>query len=164
MTTPSEKLAQSLELLRKLQAGSGAAAICARDLTRTHRERLLVNGFLQEVMKGWYVRSRPNEGKGESTAWYASFWRFCAVYLDARFARHCSLSPEQSLTLHAGNWRVPRQPVLSGVITRLRPLEEVETQVRPGNKGAGAVNLRRRRKASANLKTAAVTQQLPRSS
>ena len=54
--------------------------------------------------------------------------------------------------------------VLSGVITRLRPLEEVEAQVRPGNKGVGPVNLRRSRKASANLriKTAAVTQQLPR--
>jgi fido (protein-threonine AMPylation protein) len=109
MATPSEKLARSLELLRKLQAGSGAAAIRARDLTRTHRERLLVNGFLQEVIKGWYLQSRPDEAKGESTAWYASFWRFCAVYLEARFALDWCLSPEQSLTLHAGNWRVPRQ-------------------------------------------------------
>jgi len=109
MATPSEKLARSLELLRRLQAGSGAAAIRARDLTRTHRERLLANGFLQEVIKGWYVPSRPDEAKGESTAWYASFWRFCAVYLDARFGRDWCLSPEQSLTLHAGNWTVPRQ-------------------------------------------------------
>ena len=31
MATPSEKLAHSLELLRKLQAGSGAGAIRARD-------------------------------------------------------------------------------------------------------------------------------------
>lgn len=109
MATPSEKLAQSLELLRKLQARSGAAAIRARDLTRTHRERLLANGFLQEVIKGWYVPSRLDEVKGESTAWYASFWRFCAVYLDERFGRDWCLSPEQSLTLHAGNWTVPRQ-------------------------------------------------------
>jgi hypothetical protein len=55
------------------------------------------------------VPRRPDEAKGESTAWYASFWRFCAVYLDARFGRDWCLSPEQSLTLHAGNWRVPRQ-------------------------------------------------------
>ena len=86
-----------------------AAAIRSRDLTRTHRERLLDNGFLQEVIKGWYVPSRPDEVKGESTVWYASFWRFCAVYLDARFGRDWCLSPEQSLTLHAGNWTVPRQ-------------------------------------------------------
>jgi hypothetical protein len=56
--------------------------------------------------------------------------------------------------------------VLSGVITRLRPLGEFEARVRPGNKGVGPVNLRRSPKASANprIKTAAVTQRLPRSS
>ena len=108
MATPSQKLAQSLQLLHKLQAGNGAA-IRSRDLTRTHRERLLANGFLQEVIKGWYMPSRPDEAKGESTAWYASFWRFCAVYLDARFGRDWCLSPEQSLSIHAGNWTVPRQ-------------------------------------------------------
>ena len=47
--------------------------------------------------------------KGDSTAWYASFWRFCAVYLEARFGARWCLSPEQSLSLHAGNWTVPRQ-------------------------------------------------------
>src|SRR5450759_5652023 len=103
MSTPSEKLAQSLEILDKLQNSSRAAAIIARDLSRTHRERLLANGFLQEVIKGWYIPSRPDEAKGESTAWYASFWRFCAVYLETRFGRNWCLSPEQSLSLHRGN-------------------------------------------------------------
>lgn len=53
--------------------------------------------------------------------------------------------------------------VLSGVITRLRPLEEFEAQVRPGNNRVGPANLRRSRKASANqrVKTAAVTQSSP---
>ena len=109
MATPSKKLAQSLELLHKLQGANGAAAIRARELTRTHRERLLNNGFLQEVIKGWFIPSRPDEVKGESTAWYASFWRFSAVYLEARFGKDWCLSPEQSLSLHAGNWTVPRQ-------------------------------------------------------
>jgi len=109
MAAPSEKLAQSLEVLRKLQAADGAAAIRARDLTRTHRERLVANGFLQEVMKGWYIPSHPDEVRGESTAWYASFWRFCAAYLEERFGKDWSLSPEQSLSLHGGNWTVPRQ-------------------------------------------------------
>jgi hypothetical protein len=79
------------------------------DLTRTHRERLLRSGFLQEVMKGWYIPSRPDEARGESTAWYASFWDFCAAYLTARFAEEWSLSPEQSLFIHSGNRAVPRQ-------------------------------------------------------
>src|SRR5216683_8069437 len=109
MARPPEKLAQSLEVLRNLQTAEGAGAIRARDLSRTHRERLLRNGFLQEVIKGWYIPSRPDEVKGESTAWYASFWRFCAAYLEERFGTEWCLSPEQSLSLHAGNWTVPRQ-------------------------------------------------------
>jgi hypothetical protein len=111
MAAPSEKLAQSLEILGKLQNSNRAAAIRARDLSRTHRERLLSNGFLQEVIKGWYIPSRPDEVKGESTAWYASFWRFCAVYLEARFSSDWCLSPDHSLSLHGGNWTVPRQLV-----------------------------------------------------
>lgn len=109
MATPPQKLAESLGLLEKLQAAGGAAAIRARDLTRTHRERLVTAGFLQEVIKGWYIPSRPDEVKGESTAWYASFWRFCATYLEERFGAAWCLSPEQSLSLYAGNWTVPRQ-------------------------------------------------------
>ncbi len=112
MPSPSEKLAQSLEILHRLQNIKGAAAIRARDMTRTHRERLLANGFLREVMKGWYIPSRPDEAKGESTSWYASFWSFSAVYLETRFSRNWSLSPDQSLSLHAGNWTVPRQLVV----------------------------------------------------
>src|SRR6266403_5832443 len=112
MATPSEKLAQSLAILEKLQTSSGAAAIRAGDLSRTHRERLLANGFLKEVIKGWYILSRPDAVKGESTAWYASFWQFCAAYLEERFGAEWCLSPEQSLSLHAGNWTVPRQLVV----------------------------------------------------
>ncbi len=83
MATPPEKLAESLEALRKLQP-EGAAAIRAKDLSRTHRERLVANGFLRAVIKGWYIPSRPDEPKGESTARYASFWPFCAAYLQER--------------------------------------------------------------------------------
>jgi hypothetical protein len=81
----------------------------ATDLSRVHRERLLKNGFLQEVMKGWYIPARPNDGAGESTAWYASFWAFCAAYLRERFGTNWCLSPELSLSVHAGNQTVPPQ-------------------------------------------------------
>lgn len=111
MASPSEKLAQSLEVLHGLQNANGAA-IRAKDMTRTHRERLLANGFLQQVIKGWYIPSRPDEVKGESTAWYASFWRFAAVYLETRFGGNWSMSPEQSLSLHGGNWTVSRQLIV----------------------------------------------------
>jgi len=108
MATPSEKLAESLDALRTMQQ-SGANAIRSGDLSRTHRERLLENGFLQEVMKGWYIPARPDEQAAESTAWYASFWGFCAAYLSGRFKQNWCLSPEQSLFLHTGKWTVPQQ-------------------------------------------------------
>lgn len=108
MAPPSEKLANSLGALKQLQ-DRGAVAIRSVDLSRTHRERLLKNGFLQEVIKGWYISIRPNDGAGECTAWHASFWAFCAAYLRERFGAEWSLAPEQSVLLHAGNHAVPRQ-------------------------------------------------------
>lgn len=111
MATPQEKLAESLEALRALQ-DRGVIAIRAADLKRVHRERLLKNGFLQEVMKGWYIATHPDQAGGESTAWYASFWAFCAAYLRERFGSDWCLSPEHSLSLHAGNHAVPPQLVV----------------------------------------------------
>ena len=71
MATPSEKLADALEALHELQKRD-SVAIRSADLSRTHRERLVQNGFLEEVIKGWYVPARPDETRGESTAWYLS--------------------------------------------------------------------------------------------
>ncbi|MCP4698053.1 MAG: cell filamentation protein Fic [Gammaproteobacteria bacterium] len=106
MAKPQEKLAESLEVLHKLQ---GRAAIRSSDLTRTHRQRLCQNGFLQEVIKGWYIPVSPGEAAGESTAWYTSFWPFCAAYLQHLKGKDWCLSPEQSLSLHAENWTIPPQ-------------------------------------------------------
>lgn len=108
MATPQEKLAESLGALKELQ-DRRVVAIRARDLKRIHRERLIKSGFLQEVMKGWYIPARPDAAAGESTGWYAAFWPFCAAYLRARFGNKWCLSPEQSLSLHAGNHAVPPQ-------------------------------------------------------
>jgi Fic/DOC family len=109
VATPSEKLAQSLEALRKLQNANKAAAIRAEAISRTHRERLARHGFLKEVVKGWFIPTRPDEHLGDSTSWYASFWRFCAAYMKARFGNSWCLSPDQSLLIHSGNWTVPQQ-------------------------------------------------------
>lgn len=111
MATPSEKLAHSLEALHELQK-QGYVAIRSSSLSRIHRERLCANGFLEEVMKGWYIPTRPDETAGESTAWFAGFWAFCTSYLTERFGEAWSLSPEQSLSLHVGNRTVPRQLVV----------------------------------------------------
>lgn len=109
MAAPFEKLAQSLGELRKLQNEKGIAVIRASDLSRTHKERLVANGFLQEVIKGWYISSSPDEQEGNTTAWYISFWYFASVYFNSRFGKDWCLSPEQSLSLHSGNTTVPKQ-------------------------------------------------------
>ena len=108
MVAPSAKLAGSLDALRMLQ-DRRVVAIRSADLARTHRERLVRHGFLQPVIKGWYVAASPGQGAGDGAAWYASFRSFCAGYLNARFDTGWRLSPEQSLSLHAGNRTVPRR-------------------------------------------------------
>ncbi len=108
MASPSDNLAHSLEILKSLQ-DQGIVAIRTSNMSRAHRERLLRNGFIKEVMKGWYIASRPDEAPGESTAWYASFWGFCSDYLNARFNGEWCLSPKHSLSIHTGNWSVPKQ-------------------------------------------------------
>ena len=84
MATPSEKLAESLNKLRDLQE-LGIVAIHTRKLSRTHRERLLENGFLKEVYQGWYIAVHPNETQGDSTSWYSSYWTFCSQFLDNKY-------------------------------------------------------------------------------
>lgn len=108
MATPTDKLAASLAVLKELQ-DQGQVALRAGNMSRTHRERLLKGGFIKEVMKGWYIPSRPDELAGESTSWYASFWAFCASYLESRFGDKWCVSAKQSISLHTGNYTVPRQ-------------------------------------------------------
>ncbi len=111
MSTPNEKLADSLTALRKLQQ-RGRRVYRSGELTRTDRERLLRNGFLHEVMKGWLISSSPDARQGDSTPWYASFWEFCSRYCDSRFGDEWHLSPELSVLLHAENTVVPSQLII----------------------------------------------------
>ncbi len=108
MPTLQDKLSESLAVLKKIQ-DDGIVAIQTKNMTRTHRERLVKSGFIKEVMKGWYIPARPEEPAGESTAWYASFWGFCGDYPKSRFGNQWCLSPEQSLSIHGENWSVPNQ-------------------------------------------------------
>lgn len=108
MAIPSEKLAKSLMALKQYQ-DQGKVALKASDFSRSDRERLQQNNFIRNVMKGWFIPSNPDHRDGDSTPWYASFWAFCSQYLDDRFDGNWSLSPEQSLSLHAGNWTIPDQ-------------------------------------------------------
>lgn len=109
MATPAEKLAQSLEVLSKFQNTKGFAVIRANKLSRIHRVRLITNGFIREIIKGWYISSRPEEPVGDSSSWYTSFWYFVSVYFNERFGEEWCLSSEQSLAIYSGNMSVPKQ-------------------------------------------------------
>ena len=108
MSTPAEKLAEALKALHKLQQ-SGLIGIKTDQISKTHRRRLVQQGFLKEVTRGWYIATRPDEGAGDSTSWYTSYWEFCKQFIDEKHGDEWIISPDQSLQLHAGNWTVPHQ-------------------------------------------------------
>jgi hypothetical protein len=111
MSTPAEKLADSLQELKLLQ-DQGVVAIKSGMLSRTHRERLLKNNFIEEVYKGWYLIVPPTFSKGDSTVWFSNYWEFCTQYLEDRFGEEWCVSAEQSLVLHAGNTTIPTQLIV----------------------------------------------------
>jgi hypothetical protein len=105
MATLSNKLARSLAARRALE-DQGLIAIPSARLSRTHRQRLLLTGFIREVMKGWYRFCSPDE-PDDPTGWAALYWTFIADYLRQRFGTAWCLGPEESLRLWAGDWTVP---------------------------------------------------------
>jgi hypothetical protein len=111
MAKPNEKLAASLAVLHDLQK-EGQHIFRAGELSRVHRDRLVKSGFLQPIIKGWLMSASPGARGGDSTAWFASFWEFCAAYCNHRFGANWHLSPEQSLLLHAENTVVPTQTIV----------------------------------------------------
>lgn len=110
-TTPHEKLAAALAKLRDLQV-DGRRVFQSDEFARVCRKRLITQGFLREVIKGWLISSSPGTSQGDTTPWYASFWEFCSRYCDSRFGNAWHLSPEQSLLLHAENTVIPTQVVI----------------------------------------------------
>jgi len=111
MATPAEKLADSLTALRDLQQ-TGVVAIRTASLSRTNRERLMENGYIREVYKGWYMATSPGEQAGSSGAWFSAYWPFCAQVLEDMYEKNWCISPEQSLLIHAGNWTIQPQLIV----------------------------------------------------
>ena len=112
MATIVEKVAESLEQLKQLQDTENFVVLHGTEqLSRVHLTRLLREGWLKEVVKGWYIASRPGM-EGDTTDWYTSFWAFMSKYCASRFGKNWSLTAEQSLDLHSGNTTVPIQTII----------------------------------------------------
>jgi hypothetical protein len=88
--------------LSQAKAISHDGVMKASKLDRGVKKRLLVAGYLMEVMKGWYLLTQPN-ALGTSTAWFGGFWSFLKYYLSDRFGKkgYC-LSAESSIDLLSG--------------------------------------------------------------
>lgn len=112
MATIAEKMVESLKVLQALQKEKNCVVLKGtKEISRTHLNRLLKSGYLQEVMKGWYISSRPG-AEGDTTVWYTSYWYFVAKYATERFGVEWCLTPEQSLDIHSGKTTIPVQSIV----------------------------------------------------
>ena len=109
MASLDQLVADSLQELHNLQQNHPNLIIHGSEqLSRVHIKRLLATGWLQEVMKGWYIPSHPGS-EGDTTVWYTSYWQFVKAYLEFRFGDQWVVMPDASLDLHSGKPTVPMQ-------------------------------------------------------
>ena len=112
MASVQEKLAESLSVLKDYQDSHGNMIIKGYSaLGETHTKRLLQNGYLQPVIRGWYIPSFPGS-EGDTTVWYASYWQFVSAYATSRFGQDWCLSAEESLSYYAGETTCPSQLII----------------------------------------------------
>ncbi len=105
-------MAESLQRLHDLQQQNPNLVIKGTEqLSRVHLKRLLDNGWLTEVMKGWYIPSRPGS-EGDTTVWYTSYWHFVKAYLESRYGDDWIIMSDQSLDIHSGKTTVPDQLII----------------------------------------------------
>ncbi len=108
MASPNVKLSTSLQNLHDLQQ-QGRVVVRTSDLSRTHLERLVANGRLRLIVRGWYMPSQPEDDMGDTTTWFASMRHFVRGYCDERFASNWYINAEFSLKLQTGSSTLPRQ-------------------------------------------------------
>lgn len=104
-----KKLAEALE---RVHAAADRGIVRSADMARSDRELLKRQGYLESIVKGWYLLSTPATTMGESTAWYANYWGFVSVYLGSRFREDYCLSATASLDVHLDVPSIPRQMIV----------------------------------------------------
>ena len=123
MAPAQQLLAGSLEFL-KLLHDSGQFVFAADRLPRIHRDRLLKAGYLQRILRGWYLSASPADRDGDTTAWQANWQAFLAQYCEARFGAQWQLSAEQSLHVQTATPLPSRQLLVhaAGAHNNVTPL------------------------------------------
>lgn len=115
MTAPispaQRRLANALRSLKGLQE-TGQVVIRSADLERREREALVGSGFLQKVIKGWYLVIRPRDAPSDTTPWFAAMRDFVVAYCEARFGDAWHVAPACSVMMHAGATVLPKQVII----------------------------------------------------
>jgi len=105
-------LAKALQALKTLQdAGAVSVLHGTTILGACNTKQLVQNGFLEQVIKGWYIPSSPAHA-GTTITWYASYWAFVAAYCNHRFGNDWCLTPEESLSVLCGASIIPQQVII----------------------------------------------------
>ncbi len=112
MPSIHENIGAALARVRKVADKNGADIVVSADIDRKDRELLQRTGWLQEIIKGWYMIVRPDVATGDSTSWYTNFWDFARIYLQSRYQDQYCLSAENSLELHVDKPLIPRQIIV----------------------------------------------------
>lgn len=95
-----------------LSEKKGSHILHTSEISRMDRTLLVRNGWLEEIIRGWYLLVRPDVEAGDSTAWYANFWDFLKVYLNHHYKTDYCLSAESSIDLQIGNTVIPKQVIV----------------------------------------------------
>lgn len=108
----NKKLAEALEKARKLTEINACQVIYSSQLERKDRELLQRMGWLERLIRGWYLLVRPDIASGDTTPWFSNFWDFLRLYLSRRYGDNYILSAESSLILHTESSLIPQQVVV----------------------------------------------------
>lgn len=106
--TEQQKLTKALTELHEV-LGSERGVVRGKQIKNSSRLLLLEQGYLREILKGWYFVSDPLAEPGDTTPFYANYWEYLGGYLAERFGTEYCLTAEHSLLRHAQHNVVPKQ-------------------------------------------------------
>ena len=96
------------QYLKKAHGVSKAGVLKGAALNQREREFLIANGWLVEVLRGWYFLAKP-EHNGSTALWQGHYSAFLSYYLSDRFGEDYCLGPENSLDFWAGKTQTTSQ-------------------------------------------------------
>ncbi len=108
----NQDLASALSRVHQIAKDYGGSIVPSQKIERSDRELLVRTHWLQEIIRGWYMLTRPDVLPGDTSAWYANFWDFVRIYLKEIYGNDYCLSAENSIDLHIGNPTIPKQVVV----------------------------------------------------